>query len=152
MKRTINILLVLGILFLLTFCKKDDEPIPIPTAADFVGNYRVSETCNGNTDAYDIIVSLGSNSTSVRVDNLYDISSFINFDGTIPATINNGELVITDFTLTSGDDNFIIFNGNGTLSGDVLTINFTYEEKLGNTPASASTIFFTNCVAICTRN
>ena len=120
-------LFILGIVLATASCKKDETP----DRDKFLGAYTVVETCGSGNDSYDItIIESGTAENAVIIVNLYD------FGAQISATVSGNNITIPSST-TGG----ITYSGNGTISGNTLTVTFTVSD------GSASD----NCTATCTR-
>jgi len=103
------ILLFAGALFV-SGCSEDE-----PDRDKFLGAYSVVETCGSGNDSYEIaIISSGTDESAVIVQNLY------NAGAQISASVSGNNISIPNQT-TGG----ITYTGSGTISGNILTLNFT---------------------------
>lgn len=124
----IILLALSGLVLTASGCSKDKED-----ARDkFLGAYTVVETCGSGNDSYEItIIASGSDGNAVNVFNLYDSGL------SMSATVNGNNITIPSQVFSGAT-----VSGSGSLSGNIVTINFTISFPLvGND----------NCVAICTR-
>lgn len=100
----------------------------------FLGSYSVFETCNGPQDSYQdsytINITTGFAESEVILNNLYD------WEEPVIATVSGNNLIIPPQTW---DD--LVFNGNGSLSGNTLTVSFTILDGF----------YRENCFATCTK-
>jgi hypothetical protein len=112
-----------GTTMTMTSCKKEEgcptgyEGTDCKTMinAKFVGSYEGSETCTVGTDNYTISV------TSVSADNMQlTINNLYNDAYVLTATITESN----KFSI-SGTSKGVTFTGTGTLSSNVLTVNYT---------------------------
>jgi hypothetical protein len=119
--KMIMLLTITALMF--SSCKKDEDGVI--TREDYYGTYIKSSTCVGEypgTSSGTITVSAGAGANEITIHN------YTNNNETFPATINGASI-----TLTTDDG----YDGTGSLSGDVLTIEVDY----GNTV----------CTSICTK-
>jgi|GEM_PF-1865506 len=118
---------VLFCLFFLASCGDDEL-----STEDYIGNYIVSEICDGDTYNYSLVVSNGQNGDkSLSITNLWD------WEEVMTATINDSNL-----TLPNQELDGVIFEGSGTLSGNILTITYTATDQTE----------METCVATCTKS
>jgi len=122
---------LVGVLaFSLTFtsCSNDDDE---PDREKFLGVFSAVETCGGGTDAYDLIIlESGTDGGAVVVNNLY------NFGESLSATVSGDNITVAS-QLAGG----LTYSGSGSISGDILTLNFTVANSTGEDV----------CNAVCTR-
>lgn len=110
-------------------CKKDEKT---PDRDKFFATYTVAQDCSGQTNTYEITIATSAVSEdAVVINNFY---SNANFD--LNATISGDNITIPSQTINS-----VTFTGTGTISGEILTLNYT----LANGAASVA------CTAICTK-
>ncbi|MFT4668013.1 MAG: hypothetical protein ACI9VN_002744 [Patescibacteria group bacterium] len=120
-------ILLISLLLSIGSCKKEEPP----DRDRFLGTFSVVETCGSGDDAYNItIVESSLDEESIFIINFYD------WGGQLNATVSGN-----DITIPSQFNADLTFSGSGTISEDILNINFT--------------IFYVNisdnCQAICTR-
>jgi hypothetical protein len=97
-----------------------DDGSCIPSRDKFIGSYTCSEVCGPDNYTYTMVVTASSaNSYSIILYNIGDFSPSMNAEATV-----NGSNV----TLVSATYNGIAITGSGTLTGVVLTINYTATE------------------------
>jgi len=110
-------------------CKKDEKT---PDRDKFFGTYTVAQDCSGQTNTYEITVATSAVSEDAVVfNNFYNLG----ING-LNATVNGDNITIPSQVI-----NAITFTGNGSISGNILTLNYT----LANGAASVA------CTAICTK-
>lgn len=104
----------------------------LPTGYKFFGTYTVAQDCSGQTNTYEITVATSAVSEDAVVfNNFYNLG----ING-LNATVNGDNITIPSQVI-----NAITFTGNGSISGNILTLNYT----LANGAASVA------CTAICTK-
>ena len=119
-------ILILGFLFSITSCEE-----VVPDRDKFLGAFFVDETCDSGNDTYDItIIVSGSGENAVILANLYD------WDEQASATVSGNTITIPSQLLDG-----ITFSGSGTITDNILTINFSVSDGSNSD----------NCNAICTR-
>ena len=119
-------ILILGFLFSIKSCEE-----VVPDRDKFLGAFSVDETCDSGNDTYDItIIVSGSGENAVILANLYD------WDEQASATVSGNTITIPSQLLDG-----ITFSGSGTITDNILTINFTVSDGSNSD----------NCNAICTR-
>lgn len=99
---------------------KEDDNSCILSRDNFLGTYSVQENCvDTGADSYDFtITASGDNSTDIFIVN------FFNIGAVVTATINGDNInIATQSGGTSGT-----FAGDGTISGNTLTIDFTVND------------------------
>ena len=107
-------LILFAVMATLTGCDDDEDSID---RSQFVGTYSVAENCDGQTDAYTMTVSTSSSDDNgILIDNLFDVG------GEITATVSGSNITIPQQTVDG-----VAYNGSGSISGNVLTINFNVE-------------------------
>jgi len=92
-------------------CEKEEAL----TRADFIGSYQISEVCNGVTDSYMLTIAAEAGSDDGVV-----ITNLWNWEEQMSGTVS-GDVITIPAQIT--DD--VSFAGNGELSGNTLTINYT---------------------------
>jgi hypothetical protein len=125
--KSLQMALISSLIFLtvsFSSCKKENAKKAVE---NFIGSYTVSESCSGGSDNYEIAITKSSNA-----DNEILIGNFYNVGALITATVNGNDLTIPTQT---GDGK--TFSGNGTLSNNLLTLNFLVDG--------------TSCVASCQK-
>ena len=119
--------LILGLILSTSSCKKDGD---LQEWETILGTYGVAEACGNGTDSYAITIAASDAAdNTVTVRNLFDAGETLN------AIVNKNTLTIPDQTQT------ISYSGNGIISENTLTINFSVSAQ-GATD---------NCTAVCTR-
>jgi hypothetical protein len=104
-------------------CSKDKDLIQ----ADLIGNYTVTETCDGSDDSYEITISsVGSDENTIQIYNLWD------WQESVVANINGDAIDIPSQVLDG-----VTFSGSGSLSGDELTINYSVLDGTDNESCKA---------------
>jgi len=98
-----------------TQCKKDKDK----DREKFLGTYEVVETCNpsGVYGPYTISITEGSGDDEISIFNLYDYADVIK------ARVNG-----SSFTISSQTFGDVTYSGNGSISGNTITIDFLIEE------------------------
>jgi len=120
-------ILLLGVLLTTSNCKKDETP----DRDKFLGAFSVVETCGSGNDSYDVtIIESGAADNAIIFINLYNLSAQAS------ATVDGNNITIPSQLLAG-----ITYSGSGSISGNILTINFTVSAG-GQTD---------NCVVVCTR-
>lgn len=111
---------ILFALITLTSCDKEDENVR-PDVAKVVGTYAVTDTFeNGEVESYSITIS-DSKDGGVEISNFGDIMYV-----PVKATINGSTVTVPAQTF-KGKSMTIIISGNGNLSGDQLTFDYTID-------------------------
>ena len=122
-------ILLTGLTLAAIGCKKDAKT---PDRDKFLGTYSVAQDCSGQANTYDITIAVSSASEdAVVINNFYNLG----ING-LNATVNGDNITIPSQVI-----NNITFTGNGSISGTILTLNYT----LANGAASVS------CTGICTQ-
>jgi hypothetical protein len=109
-------------LFLTTSCKKTE-----PDRDKFIGVFRsVSDNCR--TTTYQLTVTVSSQADNkIILTNLNNVSSLA-----LTATVSG-----TSFTIEQSTQNNQTISGNGSLSGNVLTINYSVQGTTSFTCAAS---------------
>ncbi len=122
-------ILLTGLALAVSSCKKD---VKTPDRDKFLGTYSLAQDCSGQTNTYDITIEASAASEdAVVISNFYNKATNI-----LTATVNGDNITIPSQVVTA-----VTFSGNGSISGNILTLNYT----LANGAASVS------CTAICTK-
>ena len=88
------------------------------TRTKFIGLYTGNEVCTAGTDHYTITIAGGtSTAMSITIDNVYN-QGFI-----VTGTVSGNNVTIPSQVTGGGS---ITVSGNGILSADGRTLNFTY--------------------------
>ncbi len=89
---------------------------PTGTVSKFVGSYSGVETCTSGNDSYTLSITASANEYTVLLGNVYDAGTgFV-----ISAEVNQNTITITNQTVQG-----VAVTGSGTLSGNILTVNYT---------------------------
>lgn len=89
--------------------------------AKFLGLFSFSENCNGATFNYAASISKGSTVDGVILNDFYDLPNT-----TITAKVYGQNITIPQQTIVH-DGNEYSINGSGSISGNVLTLNYTMD-------------------------
>lgn len=99
----------------------DDDGTCIPWRDKFMGQYTVSESCPSGTYTFEInIVQGASAADAIIINNLGDFGKAVN------ATVNGANVNIPNQNITDQGVTASI-NGSGSINGNLLIINYTYE-------------------------
>jgi hypothetical protein len=128
MKRTISTLpkilfsMAIAAVFLTTSCKKDD-----PERDKFIGVFRsVSDNCR--TTTYQLTITASS-----QADNKIIVTNLNNVSSLALTSVVSGN----SFTIEQTTQNNQTITGNGTLSGSVLTVNYSVQGTTSFTCAAS---------------
>jgi hypothetical protein len=87
----------------------------------FLGQYNVNESCPSGTYSFQInIVASSSGEDAIVINNLGD------FGESVTATVNQSSISIPNQNISEGGFTVSI-NGSGSISGNILTISYTYD-------------------------
>lgn len=118
-----------GLILAASACKKDEKA---PDRDKFLADYILVQDCAGQTNSYDITIEASAASEdAVVINNFY---GNVNYD--LNATVNGDNITIPTQVINS-----VTFSGTGTISGDILTLNYSL----------ANGAFTLTCTAICTK-
>jgi len=100
--------------------KDDDGSCDLPRDS-FLGTYTVQENCDGDTHTYNdlVITASDENSTDVFIANFYTTGVFLN-----ASILGNAITIASQPGGTPGT-----FEGSGTITGNTLTIDFTFNNE-----------------------
>ena len=123
-------ILIFGILLFLSSCSRFEDP----PRDKFLGGYVLELICGGDSDIFEVsILPLGSDENAVTI---------ITYEDTIEPLFNLAATVSgNDITITPTELDGETYSGNGTLNGNVLTIDFVITDAMGSG----------NCTFIATR-
>lgn len=103
--------------------------------AKFLGTYNSTESCTPtSTGSYSNTITAGSEITKIVISNFGD--SGLN----ATATVDENDITVDSQTITVGTNTFTI-SGNGSISGNILTI--TYEARSGGAVVFTCTVTMT---------
>lgn len=121
--------------FICTFvysCKPDDpvDPVPVDPRDKITGSWKCDEVSEvGGSQTFTVNISNhSSDSTKIWIENIYGLSTSTNKVSAY-AILSNTTLSISIQTVVN--DTYII-NGNGTISSNFKTINFSYQVNDGS--------------------
>ena len=121
-------LLLAGLVFATVSCKKE---VKTPDRDKFLATYSVAQDCSGQTNTYDMTIAVSAVS-----DNAVTIYNLFKLGKTLEATVSGDNITIASQVVSS-----VTYSGSGSISGNILTLNFT----IANGAASIS------CTAVCTK-
>ena len=106
--------------FALVSCS-DNEAASPDTSSQFVGDYEVEDISQGSGYVYNYDVSISRTGTNqIQISNFADM-----FNVPIKANVNGMSFTIPKQSFTNPSGKSISVSGTGTLSGDILTFQYT---------------------------
>lgn len=134
-KKISNVLLAILSVLVLIPAGCEDDPLD---REKFLGTYMVSSVCVGEgTDNYTMTISAGSGDDGVQ------LVASSPFTYTLNATVSELNLTIPQQLVSGGGDSVFI-SGNGTLSGNILTVTIQVVHIDGSHTFQ--------CILSCTKN
>ncbi|MCB0662752.1 MAG: hypothetical protein KDC24_08430 [Saprospiraceae bacterium] len=101
--------------------EKDAQDSCVLVRDKFIGTYQANENCNGSgNSSYALSIIAGNSNQEVLINNFWNY-----FSNRVVGTISENSITIP--AQNSSDDIFSV-EGNGTINGNALTLNFTITE------------------------
>ncbi|RMG73396.1 MAG: hypothetical protein D6722_03820 [Bacteroidetes bacterium] len=98
---------------------KDDGSC-IPSRDKFIATYQVNESCPSGNITFQITVT-----ASASAENAVIINNLGDFGQSVTGTVNGNSISIPNQNISSGGFALSV-NGSGSINGDLLIINYTY--------------------------